>query len=57
MLLLPLLTLLPLLASAGPTPRAFIPPNASLVSIHPRVHKDQCLDVSGGVGNMHNVVM
>ncbi len=51
-----LLALLPLVA-ASPTPRAFVPPGASLVSIHPRTHADRCLDAAGGVGNMRDVVL
>ncbi|GMK58082.1 hypothetical protein CspeluHIS016_0501140 [Cutaneotrichosporon spelunceum] len=45
------------LAAASPTPRAFIPPGASLVSIHPHTHADRCLDVAGGVHNMNDVVI
>lgn len=45
--------------SAVPTlhPRAFIPDQASLVSIHPKGHTDKCLGAKDGVANMHDIVM
>ncbi|TXT06953.1 uncharacterized protein COLE_06284 [Cutaneotrichosporon oleaginosum] len=55
MILLTLLVAL-IVVGATPTPRAFIPPAASLVSIHPRTHPDRCLEVNG-VANMREVVM